>query len=118
GVDLLALEHVSWELGYRVRGPSWLTFLGQPALDGLGGAAGLRDQLCSPGTTVTELGEGRVLITLGTWPEAGDTEQGHTLPAYRELARVLEPWRFHEEHPYSLGFTPEQLLRWERRFLD
>jgi hypothetical protein len=118
GVDLLELEHVSWELGHRVRGPSWLTFLGQPALGGLGGVAGLRNQLRSPGTTVEELGEGRALITLGTWPEAGDTEQGHTLPAYRELARVLEPWRFQEEHPYSLGFTPEQLQRWERRFLD
>jgi hypothetical protein len=118
GVDLLPLEHVSWEIGTRVRGPSWLTFLGQPALDGLGGVAGLRNQLRSPGTTVEQLGEGRAVITLGTWPEAGDTEQGHTLPAYRELARVLEPWRFHEEHPYSLGLTPEQLNQWERRFLD
>lgn len=118
GLDLLPLEHVSWEIGTRVRGPSWLTFLGQPALGGLGGVTGLRNQLRSPGTTVEELGEGRAVITLGAWPEAGDTEQGHTLPAYRELARVLEPWRFHEEHSYSLGLTPEQLQRWERRFLD
>lgn len=118
GVDLLELEHVSWEIGPRVRGPAWLTFLGPPALDGLGGIAGLRNQLHSPGTTVEDLGEGRAVITLGAWPEAGDTEKGLTLPAYRELARVLEPWLFHEEHPHSLGFTPEQLLRWERRFLD
>jgi hypothetical protein len=118
GVDLLPLEHVSWEIGTRVRGPAWLTFLGPPTLQGLGGVAGLRGQLHSPGTTVEALGESGAVIMLGAWPEAGDTEQGHTLPAYRELARVLEPWRFHEEHPYSLGFTPEQLQRWERRFLD
>jgi hypothetical protein len=30
----------------------------------------------------------------GEWPEAGDLEHGHTLPAYRELARVLEPWSY------------------------
>ncbi|MCP3167299.1 DUF3396 domain-containing protein [Myxococcus sp. QH3KD-4-1] len=57
-------------------------------------------------------------MTLGTWPEAGDTLNGNTLPAYRELARVLEPWLFREQHPYSLGLSEDELLRWERRFLD
>jgi hypothetical protein len=118
GMDLLPLEHVSWEIGSKVRGPSWLTFLGQPALDGLGGVAALRGKLHTPGTTVEALDGGRAVITLGTWPEAGDSEQGNHLPAYRELARVLEPWLFREEHHYSLGFSPEDLLRWERRFLD
>ncbi len=120
GLDILPLEHVSWEIGPRIRGPAWLTFLAQPALDGLGGLTTLRSRLHAPGTTVEPLDGNRVVITLGTWPEAGDTEQGRTLPAYRELAQVLEPWLFREEHPYSLGlgFTPEDLLRWERRFLD
>jgi hypothetical protein len=118
GLDVLPVEHVAWEIGTKVRGPSWLTFLGQPALNGLGGVTGLRSHLHSPGTTVESLDGDRAVITLGLWPQAGDTEQGKTLPAYRELARVLEPWLFREEHPYSLGFTPEDLLRWERRFLD
>ncbi|WP_240359921.1 DUF3396 domain-containing protein [Pyxidicoccus trucidator] len=120
GLDILPLEHVAWEIGTKVRGPSWLTFLGQPALNGLGGVATLRSQLKTPGTTVEPLDGDRAVIALGDWPEAGDIEQGKTLPAYRELARVLEPWLFREEHPYSLGmgFTPEELLRWERRFLD
>jgi hypothetical protein len=120
GLDILPLEHVAWEIGTKVRGPSWLTFLGQPALNGLGGGAALRSQLQTPGTTVEPLDGDRAVITLGDWPEAGDIQQGKTLPAYRELARVLQPWLFREEHPYSLGmgFTPEELLRWERRFLD
>ncbi|MFP2905570.1 DUF3396 domain-containing protein [Pyxidicoccus sp. 3LFB2] len=119
GLDVLPLERVAWEIGTNVRGPSWLTFLGQPALDGLGGVASLRSQFQVPGTTVEPLDGGRAVITLGDWPEAGDIEQGKTLPAYRELARVLEPWLY-REHPsrLGLGFTPEDSVRWERRFLD
>ncbi|WP_375770092.1 DUF3396 domain-containing protein [Archangium gephyra] len=86
----------------------------------LGGASGLRSRLSSPGTTVQELEEERAV--------AGDTEQGQTLPAYRELARVLEPWLYHEPFPepwpyheqsnWEPDFPPEDLRRWERRFLD
>ncbi|MCP3167300.1 DUF3396 domain-containing protein, partial [Myxococcus sp. QH3KD-4-1] len=57
GLDLLELMHVSWEIGTRVRGPAWLTFLGQPALAGLGGVSALREQLHAPGTTVEALPE-------------------------------------------------------------
>jgi len=118
GLDLIELMHVSWEIGTRVRGPAWLTFLGQPALAGLGGVPALQEQLRAPGTTVEALPGDSAVITLGTWPEAGDILQGDTLPAYRELARVLEPWLFREQHPYSLGLSADDLLRWERRFLD
>jgi hypothetical protein len=58
----------------------------------------------------------RAVITLGKWPEAGDTEQGQMLPAYRELARVLEPWLYQGKR--GLHFSPEQERRWARRFLD
>jgi hypothetical protein len=60
----------------------------------------------------------RAVVTLGPWPEAGDTEQSNTLPAYRELARVLEPWLYHDPPVQDDDFTPEDMLRWERRFLD
>jgi hypothetical protein len=108
----------SWDIGTRVRSPSWLTFLGQPVLGDLGGAEGLRARLHSRGTTVQELARDKVLITLGAWPEAGDTERGDTLPAYRELARVLEPWLFRDPDGRMLGQTEEDTRRWERRFLD
>jgi hypothetical protein len=75
--------------------------------------------LHAPGTTVEELDSERVVVTLGEWPDAGDTEQGNNLPAYRELARVLEPWLFHEKEGTRGYFsTSEDLRRWERRFLD
>ncbi|HYO55182.1 DUF3396 domain-containing protein [Archangium sp.] len=112
GLDIPGVLFTSLSIGTTVNGVHWLNFLGQPVLQELGGAAGLRARLRSPGTTVQELNGERAVVTLGAWPEAGDTEQGHTLPAYRELARVLEPW-------LHLGrFSQESLRRWERRFLD
>jgi hypothetical protein len=107
----------SWDIGTRVRGPHWMNFLGQPVLGELGGAAGLRARLHSPGTTVQELPGDKVAITLGPWPEAGDAEQGQMLPAYRELARVLEPWLYHQDVGV-LNQSREETRRWERRFLD
>jgi hypothetical protein len=118
GMDIPELEHCSWHLGTRVRGPSWMTFLGEPVLGELGGADGLRARLSSPGTTVQSLSGERAVVTLGPAPDAGDLEQGNTLPAYRELARVLEPWLFQDEPIRCLDFPPEDRRRWERRFLD
>ncbi|QRK04938.1 DUF3396 domain-containing protein [Archangium violaceum] len=118
GMDIPELMHLSLRLGSRLRGPAWLTFLGQPVLGELGGAAALRARLSSPGTTVQELDGERAVVTLGPWPEAGDTEQGQMLPAYRELARVLEPWLYREEPPRPSIEISEDTRRWERRFLD
>ncbi|XXF78437.1 DUF3396 domain-containing protein [Myxococcaceae bacterium GXIMD 01537] len=117
GLDVLELDWMSLKLGKKVRGPAWLTFLGPPVLDELGGVDGLRARLHAEGTTVREIGEGRAIITLGEWPEAGDVEQGETLAAYRELAKVLEPWLYLDEHT---GLPPDRCrsLRWQRRFLD
>jgi hypothetical protein len=107
--------------GTRVDGVHWLNFLGQPVLGALGGATGLRARLHSPGTTVQEMEGERALVTLGPWPEAGDLTQGRDLPAYRELARVLEPWSdaFSPGYVNSWrGYTEEEVRRWWRRFLD
>lgn len=117
GVNIQALEDTAWEIGTRVRGAYWLTFLGQPVLGELGGAAGLRSRLSSPGISVQEMDGERAVVTLGQWPESGDTEQGLDLPLHRELARALEPWLYHARHCWD-GFTPEDMRRWERRFLD
>jgi hypothetical protein len=118
GLDIPALGSLSQKLGTRVRGVSWLNFLGQPVLGALGGASQLRARLQSPDTSVQELEGARAVVTLGSWPEAGDTEGGDVLPAYRELARVLEPWLYFEERSFHPDFPPEDQRRWERRFLD
>jgi hypothetical protein len=118
GMDITSDSLFSSDLGTHVRGAYWLTFLGQPVLGELGGAAGLRARLCSPDITVQEMEAERVALTLGTWPEAGDTEAGRDLPLHRELARVLEPWLFHQQPIRDSHFPPEDVRRWERRFLD
>jgi hypothetical protein len=118
GLDIVRIERLAHELGTRVRGAHWMTLLGQPVLGSLGGAETLRSRLTSPSTTVQELDSERAVITLGEWPEAGDAEHGSALPAYRELAGVLEPWTYFEERSFSLGFSADERRTWERRFLD
>jgi hypothetical protein len=118
GMDVVLLRSLSWRLGMRVKGPSWLTFLGQPVLGELGGVEGLRARLSSPSTTVEPLAGDRAVISLGPWPEAGDTEAGRGLPEYRELARVLGPHLYRPSGPWSPYFPEDIWQRWERRFLD
>jgi hypothetical protein len=118
GLDRPAITDLSMRLGTHLNGVHWLTFLGVPVLSELGGATGLRSRLHIPSTTVQALSPEHAVVTLGEWPEAGDLEQGHTLPAYRELAHVLEPWLYTAPRPLWHLFTPEDMRRWERRFLD
>jgi hypothetical protein len=118
GIDMPTMESLPIALGTNLKGAYWLTFLGAPVLGQLGGTAGLRARLRSATTRVEELSAGRAVVTLGEWPEAGDLEHGDTLPAYRELARVLEPWLFRAPRSPWGGFTDEDVHRWERRLLD
>jgi len=109
---------LSRTLGTKLKGAYWLTFLGATVLEGLGGAERLREQLHSPGTTVEVLADACAVVTLGGWPEAGDLMRGDTLPAYRELARVLEPWLYLEQRCPWGNLTLDETRRWQRRFLD
>lgn len=118
GLDVLRLSMTSLRIGTRVRGPSWLTFLGAPVLSQLGGADQLRSRLNAPSTTVQAEKGTSAVVTLGDWPATGDSEHGEPLSSYRELARVLEPWTLWGEGESILGLDPEAARRWERRFLD
>jgi hypothetical protein len=117
GLDISNLNTLSEDMGARLNGVHWLSFLGQPVLGHVGGVMGLRSRLRAPETTVQELEGERAVITLGRRPEAGDLQPERTLAPYRELARLLEPWLFFDR-PAWRGFTPEDMRRWERRFLD
>lgn len=101
----------------HVDGVHWMNFLGQPVLGKLGGIAGLREHLSLPGITIHDLGNERAVITLGDAPNPGDTETGETLPLHRALARLLEPHLYRNTRPLG-RMTPEDMRRWERRFLD
>ncbi|MFY0575111.1 type VI immunity family protein [Cystobacter fuscus] len=117
GMDIARSALPTLDIGTRVDGVHWLNFLGPPVLDALGGIAGLRVRLHSPDITVQEMEEGRAVVILGAHPDAGDLEEGRTLPAYRELARVLEPFLYQRRYLPNEE-VPEELRRWERRFLD
>lgn len=116
GMDIPPSRLPTLKIGTKIDGVHWLNFLGPPVLDELGGISGLRARLHSPTTTIQEMEGGRAVVMLGEWPDAGDLEQGRTLPAYRELARVLEPFRY-QPHYFPNEEVPEELRRWERRFL-
>ncbi|RKH45222.1 type VI immunity family protein [Corallococcus llansteffanensis] len=117
GMDIPDEHNNAYTVGDQLDGVHWMNFIGQPVLGAVGGTEALRARLTHPGTSVESLGEDRALITLGAEPDAGDTAEGRGLPAYRELARVLEPWLTSREaaRPYREN---EALLRWERRFLE
>jgi len=119
GIEIVAIGHDADYVGTKVQTPSWLTFLGQPVLGEIGGVEGLRSRLRWPETTVQAMEGDRAVVTLGPWPEAGDAEKGILLPAYRELAHALEPWRLvYPEEDRGLFRSAEERLRWDRRFLD
>ncbi|MCY1082642.1 type VI immunity family protein [Archangium lansingense] len=129
GIDLRPAWLHAHRMGTRVDGIHWLNFLAQPVLGELGGAEGLRARLQSPGSIVHALDEARAVVALGEEPEAGDLSAGQNLPAYQELARVLEPWLepLNLSNTYSLDepptyssirFTQDEAKRWWRRFLD
>ncbi|MCY1030717.1 DUF3396 domain-containing protein [Corallococcus sp. BB11-1] len=115
GVDVMDLLLTAYDIGTRLRVPHWMTFIGDPALSEMGGPDFLRSQLHTPGTTVESLDASRAVVTLGPAPEPGGPDQ--PLPAYRELARVLEPWAFHAPHGPP-GFPAATFQQWDRRFLD
>jgi hypothetical protein len=117
GVDMPAMESIPVEIGTRIKGAYWMTFLGAPVLDKLGGTEGLRSRLHAVNTHVEGLSANRSVVRLGQWPEAGDMDHGHILPAYRELAKVLEPWLYGAPYSPWSGFSVEDVYNWERRFL-
>ncbi|ATB29844.1 type VI immunity family protein [Melittangium boletus] len=115
----LDVTHGQKELGTRVDGVHWLNFLGPEVLRQVGGEEALRGQLSAVSTRVEALAGGRAVVALGEEPEAGDLAQGETLPAYRELARVLERWLYPCPPLLAWRDCPAgSAQRWWRRFLD
>ena len=56
------------------------------------------------------------MLSLGEWPQSGDTTGRDDMSSYRSLARVLEPHLYQERAPWLIDETFER--RWLRRFLD
>lgn len=108
GLDLCRLDETSRCIGTRAKGAYWLTFLGQPLLGQLGGIEGLRQRLPLPEVSFQPLEGERLLLTLGEWPDAIDTEKAVDLPQYRALAHLLEPFLYEDK------FRPGLFTRWPK----
>jgi hypothetical protein len=113
----LASPSATMQVGTWVEGIHWMNFLGQPVLGKLGGVTGLRERMALPGGSLQEMRGDRVLITLGERPQVGDVEAGETLPQHRALAQILEPYLYRRKTMFGRP-VPEELLRWDRRFLE
>ncbi|MDC0712717.1 DUF3396 domain-containing protein [Stigmatella sp. ncwal1] len=114
GMDLYRMEDTSRVIGTRARGAYWLTFLGQPLLGQLGGVEGLGDKLRFPEMSLQPLAGERLLISVGEWPDAIDTEKAPIPPPYRALAHLLEPFLY-EESTGWFSLNKENMHRWLRR---
>ncbi|MCP3057406.1 DUF3396 domain-containing protein [Myxococcus sp. K38C18041901] len=106
GLDLPRLGETSRNIGSQARGAYWLTFLGQPLLSQLGGQETVERQLELPSVSVQAVDEQRLLVTLGEWPEALDTEKQPIPLSYWEMTRVLKPFLHYEEEVNGLPWDP------------
>lgn len=123
----------------QIQGVNWLTILGQPLLDAIGGAEALAGRLAAawrdldpaarpeaplPADYALHPFEGGVLIRAGQWPQLGDRNIGGVPLTYRVVARALRPWLFtaYENRPTRLIKVPRPLdafaetLAWVTRF--
>ncbi len=103
GLDVPDLSWSSLHMGTRVRGPSWLTFLGQPLLGELGGASGLRIgnwRACwSPGSTTSYRSMPPHPLRTRSVGSAGSSielwHRGGTLPCPKGIGHFFQvrcPW--------------------------
>jgi hypothetical protein len=114
GFDLYRTEDTSEVIGTRARGAYWLTFLGQPLLGQLGGPEALRHKLPFTDVSFHPLDGERLLISLGEWPLALDTQQEWHPAQYRDLALLLEPFLY-EERTGWFSLDKGNMHRWLRR---
>ncbi|RKI64515.1 DUF3396 domain-containing protein [Corallococcus sp. AB049A] len=113
GVDLPAVAGLGSVIGLHSLGAHWLTFLGSPLLERMGGTEALRQALPFPEVSLLPMEQERLLVTLSEWPTAIDIEQEPIPPQYRALACFLKPFMYAPEDADD-GIA-NYLDRWRRR---
>lgn len=99
----------------RIKGVNWLTILGTPFVQQLGGEQYLRAELGAQ-IGLKPFSDG-VIIQAGPRPLLGDVNKGEHMDAYAQVARVLKPIR-----AASVGaidffeFNQQQTTEWLHRF--
>jgi hypothetical protein len=119
GFDIPLNHAIRFRLGQQCRGAYWLTFLGTPILEKLGGADAFLANT-DPQLSMTVL-PGGVMVRAGNEPEVGDVNRRKALPHLEKLARLLEPVTlFGDPTLENEVFDSDEgkRERWERRFLE
>lgn len=119
GIDIVRLPVDAKAPGIdAVRGINWLTLVGAPIVQSLGGASRLQASLGSD-IEVLDCRHG-VVIKAGLRPAIGDVNRGDVLPLYRRVYRVLAAYvEVAARRSMSFHLTDDYVERteaWYRRF--
>jgi hypothetical protein len=91
GIDIGRPLFFSKYVGQSIKCVNWLTFIGEWAIDELGGRAKIKARL-GDDIIVHELPHG-LMIQAGPEPGFGDVNRREELPLYRKVGQVLKPLR-------------------------
>ncbi len=118
----------------QIQGINWLTILGTPMLDEIGGADRLAGLLATISEELHATGpeeapilhpyEGGVVIRAGRYPQLGDRNISGVPTSYRVVSKALRPWLFTDylNKPTQLIKVPrpldafEETIGWVTRF--
>jgi len=124
GLDIASPGAVSEDLGMRVPGSYWITYLGPELASAAGGRETIQAAL-TPGAVVETLPGDGVLVRLGHDIQLGDRNRREDLPAYRAFARFMDGKGLLHVPRRVAYFEDQQGLAdrsaqeaWHRRFLD
>jgi hypothetical protein len=89
GIDISRIPQDNKCVGHdAIKGVNWLTLLGMPFIEKLGGSADVKRSL-GAGVGYVELERGAILRA-GEFPATGDTNRGDLLPLYQQVYRVVQ----------------------------
>lgn len=122
GFDIADPIALAPDIGNKMAGVYWLSFLGQALAASLGGSDRLRAML-SGLADVTSLPNGKVELQIAAGPVVGDINRKDNLPGYRAVAQLLEPQLYIPNMIYfreddGITTDKEAMLAWHRRFLE
>lgn len=122
GFDILDPGAAATSIGNKMAGVYWLSFFGQALVDSLGGTEQIQGLLRGL-AEVTPLPKNKLEMLIEETPTVGDLNRKDNLPAYRAVARVVEPHLhlptityFREDD--GITANTEAMIAWHRRFLD
>ena len=115
-VDLPVSHSIYLKKENAIKGVNWLTILGAPWVEQLGGIETLKTNL-GEGVDVHSYVDG-VIIQAGSRPLLGDVNVGEKMDLYHRVARALKPIRINSLPAFSIdfyGFGAEQTAKWLAR---